>query len=344
MSSPSARGDFLPLFHFGDGAQQVAIAHGLLVVLLARGFFHALAQAARQIAAPPFEEHPDVARGFRVALVRDQPFGARPQAAVNVILQARARMAAREVHRARGHQKMLVNQMDQAVREARGEVGPEIDRAVFFETPRHVHARIFLERRVANVGIGLVVAQQDIEFRLVLLDQIVFERERFLLVVHDDVSNVGDLAHERACLRVAPPRFQKIGLHARTQRPRLAHVEDFSGGVLEDVHPGLQGQLLGFFEKFHFRRATIDGVCDPADSGLDERQLSGSQRQSKLDSKLHAAIYFSIRSAGPAGGATSGAARQAAATAARPKAVIGRVVLFLIIFILAAAPAESAQL
>jgi hypothetical protein len=67
---------------------------------LLRGFAHALFEAARQILAAAFEKQARVARGFGVALVGNKSGNARPQAAMNVILQARARVRAREVHRA----------------------------------------------------------------------------------------------------------------------------------------------------------------------------------------------------------------------------------------------------
>ena len=59
-----------------------------------------------------------VARRFRVFLVRSQPGNARTVAPANVILQARPRMLARQVHRAGGNAKCLVDEVDDPVREA----------------------------------------------------------------------------------------------------------------------------------------------------------------------------------------------------------------------------------
>ena len=50
---------------------------------------------------------------------------------MDVILQAGARMEARQIHGAGRHQKMLVNQMDEAIGEAGREVGAEIERSIF---------------------------------------------------------------------------------------------------------------------------------------------------------------------------------------------------------------------
>ena len=60
-----------------------------------------------------------------------------------------------------------------------------------------------------------------------LLDEIIFERQGFFLVVHDDVIDVGDFAHQRAGLGVLPVRFQKVGAHAAAQRIALCRRRGF---------------------------------------------------------------------------------------------------------------------
>ena len=152
---------------------------------------------------------------------------------MNVILQAGPGMAAAQINRARRHQEMFVDQMDKPVGEAGREVRPEIRRAVFVQAARHVNARILFKSGIADVGIGLIVAQQDVEFRHVPLDKVVFKRQRLFLVVHDDIFEVRDFADERTRLCVLPARFQEIGFDAAAQRACLADVEDFAAGVLK---------------------------------------------------------------------------------------------------------------
>ena len=53
-------------------------------------------------------------------------------------------------------------------------------------------------------GIGLVVAQQDVEARLPLLDEVVLERQRFLVVVDQDVVDVARFGDQRAGLACPP--------------------------------------------------------------------------------------------------------------------------------------------
>ncbi len=147
---------------------------------------------------------------------------------MDVILQAGPWMTPAQIHGARRHQKMLVDQMNQPVSEAGREVRPEVGRAVFVQPARHIDAWVFLERRVTDVGIGLVVAQEDVELRHVPLDEIVFKRQRLFLVVHDDVVKVGNFANERTGLGVLPARFEEVRFDAAAQRARLSDVEDFA--------------------------------------------------------------------------------------------------------------------
>ena len=65
-------------------------------------------------------------------------------------------------------------------------VRPEVARAVVLQPARHPDARKRLLHRDLDVRIRLVVAQRDVEARLVLLDQVGLEDERMRLARHDD--------------------------------------------------------------------------------------------------------------------------------------------------------------
>ena len=114
-----------------------------------------------------------------------------------------------------------------------------------------IDARITLADGQLDVGIRLVVAQKDVVARLLLLDQVVLERQRFLLVVHDDVVEVNRLAQQRSGLGVSSRAFQKIRTHARAQAVGLAHVDDLPVGVLVEIHAGRGWQGSNFLVKIH---------------------------------------------------------------------------------------------
>ena len=91
----------------------------------------------------------------------------------------------------------------------------------------------------------------DVEFRLVALDEIVFERERFARIVEDDGVEVGDFAGERAGFGVHPAGFEEVGADAAAERRGFADVEDGAGGVFEEIDAGTVGEERGFFAGFH---------------------------------------------------------------------------------------------
>ena len=115
---------------------------------------------------------------------------------MDVIFQARMRVLPRQIHVARRHLEMPVNEVHQPVRQVAGKIRTEVRRAVLAQPPRDVHARIFLRRQL-DVGIGFVVAQQDVVARLPLLDQVVLERQRFFFVVDLDEIDLARLADQR---------------------------------------------------------------------------------------------------------------------------------------------------
>jgi len=112
---------------------RVAIDRGWFVEFLLGGGRHAFFKALDQISSTSFQEKFYVTHRFGVTVWRCEAFDARTQATMNVILQARARMIAIEIYGARGNQKTLVNEMENAPRKTRGEIGTEIQRAVFLD-------------------------------------------------------------------------------------------------------------------------------------------------------------------------------------------------------------------
>ena len=141
-------------------------------------------------------------------------------------------MKSGEIHFAGRNQKIAVDQIDDAIREIGREIGTVIRAAVFAQAARDVNPRPALAQREFHVGIGLVVAQQDVESRLALLDKIVLQRQRLFVVRDDNVVNVDRLAHQRASLGVLPSAFVKIAGHAAAQILRLADVDDFPSAFL----------------------------------------------------------------------------------------------------------------
>ena len=86
-----------------------------------------------------------------------------------------------------------------------------------------------------------------------LLDEVVFERQRFLVVGDDDVVDVDRLAHQRPGLRVGPAALMEVGGNPAAQVFGLPDVDDLALGVLVEVHAGLGGDGADFLEEIHGR-------------------------------------------------------------------------------------------
>jgi len=146
--------------------------------------------------AAAIEEQAYVVGGFGVAFVGGEARDAGAEATVNVILQARARVGTSEIDGAGWNEKTFVDEVKNTAREAGGKVRPEIKRAVFYDAAGEIDTGIFFGCGEFDVGIGFVVPKHDVELRVVLLDEIVFEREGFAFVGDDDGFEVGDFAGE----------------------------------------------------------------------------------------------------------------------------------------------------
>ncbi len=195
-------GDALALAGLMDGDELVAEARGELELSVLCGGVHARGEAALELVGFAVEEELDVADDLAVVVGGDEAVDAGAEAALDVVLQAGARVVAVEVDLAGGDQEAAVDDVDEAVREIAGEVRAEVRRAVAAKAAGDEDLGVAVGERELDVGVGLVVAEEDVEAGLALLDEIVFKRERFMLVGDGDVFEVYGFAHERAGLRV----------------------------------------------------------------------------------------------------------------------------------------------
>src|SRR3984893_17526092 len=108
---------------------------------------------------------------------------------MNVEFQTRVRVEAREMHFAGGNLEVPVNEVDQPMRQVTGKVRPVVRGPILHETSRDVYTGIFFVGQL-DVGKSFVIAQQNVEAWLPLLDEIVLERQRFFVVVDQNVLDV----------------------------------------------------------------------------------------------------------------------------------------------------------
>src|SRR5499433_1174046 len=122
-------------------------------------------------------------------------------------------MCSVQVHLARRDQKVPVNQIDDSIREIGREVWSVISATILLQSPGYIYPWVLLTECQLHVGVGFVVSEQNVESRLLLLDQVVLKGQRLFVVGDDDVVDVHRFLHKGSGLGICYPAFMKIGTH-----------------------------------------------------------------------------------------------------------------------------------
>ena len=152
-------------------------------------------------------------------------------------------MVARQVNLAGGDQKTAMNQVDRTVCQVSGEIRTVISAAVLLQPSCDKDLGKTVSQCELDVWICLVVAQKNVEARLLLLDEIVLESQRLALVFDNDVLHVDGFAHQRAGFCILCGRFQQLRTHSRAQVLGLADVDHAALAVAELVDARRLGDL-----------------------------------------------------------------------------------------------------
>ena len=146
---------------------------------------------------------------------------------------------------------MPVDQVNNPVRQVGREVGAVVGAAIFSKAARDIDSRESLPQSELYVRISLIVAQQDVETRLSLLDEIIFESKRLFVVGDDDIVNIHRFAYQGSSLRVLNAAFVKIGANPAAEVLGLADINNLALCVLVEIHPGRSRQATDFGGQVH---------------------------------------------------------------------------------------------
>ena len=230
----------LPIAQRLDGADGVAPVGRLLVALRRGGGLHPAIEVGDEHVALPFEQQARAGHRRGVGVFTAERGDAGRDAALDVVLEARAAPLAGDHLVARPQAEQAMRQIDGAPGQPGWQERAEVGVLVLLDPPRHEQARERLAGRQLQVGVALVVPQQDVVFRRPLLDQVALERERLGHAVRDDEGERLDLVEQRVGLRVGAPRAEVVP-DAVAEHPGLADVDGLAGGVGVEVDPGLLG-------------------------------------------------------------------------------------------------------
>jgi hypothetical protein len=234
--------DPLARAHAIDGPELIAVAGRLLVAQPLGGLAHAALEILDERVVPSVEEEPDEIdlREVRVAIDLEH---ARRRAALDLVLEARPR-APLELRVPASAQPEEAVDLPQRLPRARRRVDrPVVARAVGLGAPHHGEPRPRLARIDPYREKVLVVLELDVVAGLVLLDELVLEQRRLLLVADHVGREIGDLGLEERDERAhVAARRGEVAPHAALQAARLAHVEDGAARVAEEVDARRRGQ------------------------------------------------------------------------------------------------------
>jgi hypothetical protein len=224
----------LALLGLVDGGDLVAEAGRLLVALVRRRLVHAAAELHHDVAAPALEQQHRLAEVLAVRVPVDRQ-DARAEAALDLVLDARTAPVPEDRVAARAEREHLPNGVERVAYRRRAGEWAEIAAPVLDDAPRDEDARPRVLQGHLDADVALVVLQPDVVARLVLLDQVVLEDERFLVARGHQRLEVRETVDEEAHL-AALVSAAEIRADARAEVRRLADVDHLPVPVLQQVH------------------------------------------------------------------------------------------------------------
>ena len=231
----------LLLLHRLDGGELVAQFRGPLEIQLLGGFLHLLGEVVADLAAAAGEKIHRHAHLLGVRLAADEIHAGRG-AALDLILQARPCAIAEEAVPAVAHAEHLFHQRQGFANAAGAGIGAEIAGAGPALAAMKGNARVLVRGGDLDIGVGLIVAQQNIVRRAQGLDQRLLKQQRLRLAGGDGGLHAGDTADQRPGFG-AGDVFLEIGIQPGAQIPGFPHIEHSAIVVQHPVNTGLAGAM-----------------------------------------------------------------------------------------------------
>ena len=213
-----AAGDALALEQRADRLQPVAVQRRALEFLGAGGLLHLRPLLGLDLAVAAGEEVDDRVDVAPVLLVADVADAGRP-AALDVVVEAGAAGAAAGLGPLAGAElEQLAEQVERLPHPLGAGEGAEVGAAGAVLLAGEVDPRVLLVEADADVGVGLVVAQADVEVRPVALDEALLGEQRLGLGRGDEGVDAVDARGQAGCCRRRSARRPVCGSSAPCRR------------------------------------------------------------------------------------------------------------------------------
>src|SRR5262249_34205905 len=200
-------------------------------------------ERVEQLPALPLQEQRHLADRLGVLLRRDLEDAGRRTAA-DLMEDAGPVAVVEDVIRAGPELEVAVDDPQRLPDAARARIGAEVHRPVALEAAHHLQTRPLVARIQPQADEVLVVLEEDVERRLVALDELVLEEESLLLVAHHHRVDVLQPRLEEGDEGPGVAAPAEVGAHAGAEAHRLADVDDLAPGVLHEVDAGSRGEPL----------------------------------------------------------------------------------------------------
>ena len=235
----------LPLHQVLRVADSVAKLRRLLKAHLPRGLVHLLGQPVDHRGRFAAQKIDDLLHHPAVFLRRGQR-RARRETFPELVMQTRALMHPRlDRHRARAQGEQPAQHVEHLAHARRAHVRAEILRLVLFHPAHQLHAGVILREVDFQIRVMLIVLEQDVVLRLMQLDEVTFQNQRFEIRIAEHDIKIVDPRHHRAHLDRVRLGMGEILADAVFEVDRLADIDD-PALALHQIAARTGGQFFNF--------------------------------------------------------------------------------------------------
>ena len=217
----------LPLHQVLRVADSVAELGGLFKAHFTRGLVHLLSQPVDDRVGFAAQKVDDLL--YRLAVfLRGGQRRARRKAFAELVVQARALVhAGLDRHGAGAQRKQPAQHVEHLPHARRAHIRAKILSLILLHAAHQLHARIILCEIDFQIRIMLIILQKDVILRLMQLDQVAFQNQRFEVRIAEHDIKIIDPGDHRAHLDRVRLGVGKILADAVFKVDRLADVDDF---------------------------------------------------------------------------------------------------------------------
>ena len=211
-----------------------------LVALRLRRRLHGRFQTLQHLLFLAFQEQPRLLHVLKIAFIPDQANAGRG-AALDLVEQARTGPVVENAVLAGAQPEHFLKQLHAFPHRAGIGERPKIPVLLVGRAAKIPQPRVAVAAQ-HNVGIGFVVAEQNVVARRQRLDQVVFQQQRLAFGARDGGLDLDDLRHHQPGAR-RQRGFLEVGGNPLPEIARLADVDHLAARVKHAVHPRKMGQI-----------------------------------------------------------------------------------------------------